>query len=66
MFVPKIYEPPLDDYLTTDENVLLQGSLVKEPVLRKRGDHVGVGGLCEHLVKQGEDPTLPEAVAAVD
>ena len=51
--------------LAADEEVLLQGTLVEQPVLGERCNNTRVRRLREHFVQQGEDPTLPKAVAAI-
>ena len=52
-------------HLAADKKVLLQGTLVEEPVLREGGDSTGVRRLRQHFVEQGKDTTLPKAVAAI-
>ena len=52
-------------HLAADKKVLLQGTLVEQPVLWKGGNRTGVGRLGEHLVQQGKDSTLPKTVAAI-
>jgi len=51
--------------LAADEEVLLQGTLVEQPLLGEGSNYTGIRRLQEHFVKQGEDATLPKAVAAI-
>ena len=51
--------------LAANEEVLLQSTLVEQPLLGEGSNYTGIRRIQEHFVKQGEDATLPKAVAAI-